>query len=77
MTEKIGCKSCGNLILPTTTKKNNGLCMPCKNGYREDMVKHLVLDRLDDEYYKDQDDIETKMETFAVESGLVISGNNN
>jgi len=39
MVEKVACKSCGKLILPTTAKKNYGLCMPCKNGYREQIEK--------------------------------------
>jgi NMD protein affecting ribosome stability and mRNA decay len=29
MTDKISCKECGTLVLPATTKRTNGLCMPC------------------------------------------------
>jgi len=33
--EKVPCSKCGAPILLTTASKNNGLCMPCKGGYRE------------------------------------------
>jgi len=39
MLEKVACKTCGVLILPATARKNNGFCMPCKNGYREQIEK--------------------------------------
>ncbi|HFD32883.1 MAG TPA: DUF4375 domain-containing protein [Gammaproteobacteria bacterium] len=39
MAQKVACKTCGKLILPTTASKNDGLCMPCKNGYRESIEK--------------------------------------
>ncbi len=35
MTTRIPCATCGELIHPDTALKNNGLCMPCKGGYRE------------------------------------------
>ena len=35
MDEMILCKQCGNEIQPFTSKKNNGLCMPCRRGYRD------------------------------------------
>ena len=34
MIQRLPCKSCGELIHPDTATKNNGLCMPCKGGYR-------------------------------------------
>ena len=37
MKEKIPCKECRALILPSTTEKYGGLCMPCKNGYRKNI----------------------------------------
>lgn len=36
---KVACRKCGTSILATTAKKNDGLCMPCKNGYRESIEK--------------------------------------
>lgn len=35
MTQRLPCKVCGELIHPDTALKNDGLCMPCKGGYRE------------------------------------------
>lgn len=35
MSEKQPCRVCANLILATTAARNDGLCMPCKGGYRE------------------------------------------
>lgn len=35
MSEKLPCRSCGNLIAMSTAEKNDGMCMPCKGGYRE------------------------------------------
>jgi len=32
--KKLDCNQCGTKILPTTYEDNNGLCMPCKGGYR-------------------------------------------
>ena len=34
MTQRLPCKACGELIHPDTANKNEGLCMPCKGGYR-------------------------------------------
>jgi len=34
MPDRLPCKSCGELIHPDTATKNDGLCMPCKGGYR-------------------------------------------
>jgi hypothetical protein len=33
--ERVACKKCGALILPDTAKRNDGLCTPCKGGFRE------------------------------------------
>jgi hypothetical protein len=35
MSDKLPCTLCGALILPTTAARTNGLCMPCKGGYRQ------------------------------------------
>ena len=35
MSDKQPCRLCGHLILPTTAARNEGMCMPCKGGYRE------------------------------------------
>ncbi len=35
MTTRLPCLQCSALILPDTALKNNGLCLPCKGGYRE------------------------------------------
>ena len=37
MTDRVACTSCGVKILPETAEKNNGLCMPCKGGYRKNI----------------------------------------
>jgi hypothetical protein len=37
MTDKIACKKCGELILPSTAEKTAGLCMPCKGNYRRNI----------------------------------------
>jgi hypothetical protein len=35
MTEKLPCKNCESLILPSTFERTGGLCMPCKNGVQK------------------------------------------
>jgi hypothetical protein len=35
--EKVPCPECGVLILPATATKTGGLCMPCKNGIRQNI----------------------------------------
>ncbi|MCQ3000775.1 DMP19 family protein [Pseudomonas syringae] len=35
MSEKQPCRVCANLILATTAARNDGMCMPCKGGYRK------------------------------------------
>ena len=37
MIEKVACTECGALILPTTAAKNDGICMPCKTGNRQNI----------------------------------------
>jgi Domain of unknown function (DUF4375) len=32
--QRLSCLTCGELIHPDTAAKNDGLCMPCKGGYR-------------------------------------------
>lgn len=35
MNQKVPCSKCGVLILESTALRTNGLCIPCKSGYRE------------------------------------------
>ena len=35
MTERVACVECGAMILLTTAEDTGGLCMPCRNGTRE------------------------------------------
>jgi hypothetical protein len=35
VSDKIPCKQCSTLVLPSTADKNEGLCMPCKKGMRQ------------------------------------------
>jgi len=37
MIQRIACSACRELIHPDTAIKNDGLCMPCKGGYREQL----------------------------------------
>ncbi len=37
MTERIPCAKCGAMILPATAEATGGLCMPCKQGFRESL----------------------------------------
>ncbi len=48
MTDRLPCRACGHLILPTTAARNDGLCMPCKGGYRQNIEdgKHFHAERL-------------------------------
>ncbi|MDB5517654.1 MAG: hypothetical protein JWQ17_4412 [Tardiphaga sp.] len=34
MSGKVACEACGAMILPSTAKANDGVCMPCKRGDR-------------------------------------------
>lgn len=40
---KVPCIECGVLILPATAAKTGRLCMPCKNGIRQDIEKSKVF----------------------------------
>lgn len=33
--QKVPCKACGTMILPSTSKKTHGKCMPCSKGIRK------------------------------------------
>ncbi|MGE6388383.1 DMP19 family protein [Pseudomonas sp. NPDC078416] len=35
MSEKQPCRICANLLLATTAARNDGMCIPCKGGYRQ------------------------------------------
>ena len=39
MPDKLPCKECGALILPTTFEITGGVCMACKNGIRRNIEK--------------------------------------
>lgn len=43
MTEKLPCDACGELILTSTADKSDGLCLPCKTGYREEIERKKFL----------------------------------
>jgi hypothetical protein len=47
MSAKVPCTKCGALILPTTAQATGGVCMPCKQGNRENLERAK-------EYYKKQ-----------------------
>jgi len=40
MSEKVPCTQCGAQILATTAARTNGLCMPCKGGYRKSLEEN-------------------------------------
>ena len=42
MSEKVPCIACQTLIMPSTAERNAGLCMPCKNGNRENIEQAKV-----------------------------------
>jgi len=35
LVQRLPCRACGELIHPDMAARNDGLCMPCKGGYRE------------------------------------------
>ena len=37
MIDKVPCRECEAMVLPSTAKRTGGLCMPCKNGTRKSM----------------------------------------
>lgn len=43
ITQKLSCIQCGELILPSTAEKTDGLCMPCKTGYRKEIERKKFL----------------------------------
>lgn len=42
MSERVPCSACGASILLETAQRNEGLCMPCKRGYRKDIEASKV-----------------------------------
>jgi len=56
--ERVQCSKCGVLILESTALRTNGLCMPCKGGYRESIeegrryIREQRERRLTDPYWK-------------------------
>ncbi|WP_445363671.1 DMP19 family protein [Microbulbifer sp. ANSA003] len=51
MSEKVPCKECQALILPSTAERTSGLCMACKNGIRKNLEKSK-------EFYKNQRELD-------------------
>jgi len=47
MIEKVPCKECNAMILPATAERTGGMCMPCKQGNRDNIESSK-------EYYKKQ-----------------------
>jgi len=52
VSDKVPCKECNALVLPSTAERTGGLCMPCKNGTRKSMeqakenaIKERELDK--------------------------------
>ncbi len=62
--DKIPCPQCGALILPTTAAKNEGLCMPCRHGYRANLEASK-------DYYRKQREREGKDPMQALWHGLL------
>ena len=52
MTEKVECIKCGVFILPTTANRNDGLCVPCRQGYREQIEESKARNARDRELNK-------------------------
>ena len=58
MSQKVPCSKCGVSILESTALRTNGLCMPCRGGYRESIEngkRHILEERersLTDPYRK-------------------------
>lgn len=50
MTLRIPCSLCGAAILPSTAESNNGLCMPCKGGYRKNIDESKAAAQQQKEY---------------------------
>ncbi|PBS13471.1 hypothetical protein CMZ82_04805 [Lysobacteraceae bacterium NML93-0792] len=45
--DRVVCVECGAMILMATAARNAGLCMPCKNGTREQMAKNRAIGERD------------------------------
>jgi Domain of unknown function (DUF4375) len=58
VSQKVPCSKCGVPILESTAKRTNGLCIPCKGGYRESIeegkryIREEREKRLTDPYRK-------------------------
>jgi Domain of unknown function (DUF4375) len=50
MTERVPCAICGKLILHSTAERTEGLCMPCKGGYRKDIEASIQRREVQKEY---------------------------
>ena len=50
MNDKLPCSKCGALILPATAARTGGLCMPCKQGNRENLERAKEYHKKQNEY---------------------------
>ena len=69
MSEKIPCQECNTLILPSTAEKNEGLCMPCKNGIRANLERAK-------EYYQQERELDKTCPFRAFWRDLVVRVHN-
>lgn len=51
MSDKVPCRMCGVSILKRTADRNDGLCVPCKKGYRDNIEKSR-------EYYRNERELD-------------------
>lgn len=50
MSAKVPCSKCGAMILPATAEATGGVCMPCKQGNRENLERSKEYYRKQKEY---------------------------
>lgn len=53
MSDRVPCSACGAPILLSTAKKNGGLCMPCKGGYRKSIDASKIRYEQDKRFRED------------------------
>lgn len=51
MSDKVACRKCGVSILKQTADRNDGLCVPCKKGYRDSIERSR-------EYYRNERELD-------------------
>lgn len=65
MSEKVPCTACQTLIMSSTAEKNSGLCMPCKNGNRENIEQAKT-------YYQQQRELDKTCPFRALWRDIVV-----